>query len=862
MAFRDRATLLDALPIAAGDTPGAPAGARFLALGEPAKAERFNRALGALAENDDFLYDITSTKELASTEVGAFNLVIPTSTLVIDPTGVGGVVSYVGTLYMGEAGWADNQENRDTLFQLLDSNYNEVIVDGVEVKVSAVAGSAIGDGFVAVATTLTLNKTIPVGGYRLAYGRGRTYETLPAYAFIRGDIRGLHEAPGEVARRSFVVVDSSSSPSEPADYKGATSISDAIADGFKNIFVRAGVYGPYTSLTLNGVTLVGAGIDTTTIQMSDTNGRVELTNYSSVSDLSFVVDVAPVSTSIIQLQTGSVLRRVDAEGFEIQFTGNTITVEDIRKCGGVTGILALGSAYNVRIRNLLYDPQYITGVNALFTISSGSNMLVENVRPATPGTVVAQSCLQFTSGAQPNRISFRNCYFETGDGIALYILNDLQRVTFDACEFYSEQTLIYTPTGPIIATGCYFRACSFKNTATAWYRTEFVRLSCFREPATTGHPEGGFVVDDCYFYDKWCVGDTDATDPGGVPAGGGTPFSVMKLEGVVGRGVRFDRYDLDYIVTDAEWLYLGHCNIDGLHVSHQHAPDGAIPFTYGTSGTGLIRIESQSYVKDLTLALWVDSDTGTYVLDYTRGIIAVTGGDYVGSTWNSAFGRTIVEGVYVALLGDAKVTVGGVLGQGSGSTVRGFVWPRASTLAPAGQPTTNMILLDGERIVFEDYDVYIDTVTDNYDLYSLIKMGTAQSQSSIRVGRGKVYTKQNGATNRLTYLVTAICSNGVLDGMEAVVDSSVIIDLPLLDFTGAILSKVVNSHVRVTGSAPNSGGALYNLLKFSAGTFDIALGNMLHVNGGGNTPEISPNTVTGYANNNLLLNAAPAQPGA
>lgn len=196
MAFRSRATLLSTLPIDAGDTPGYPAGTRFVFNGEDAEAEHFNRAFGALAENTDDL-DTRMTRNIAYAEVGVLTTFTGNS-IDIDPSGGAlGDVNYTGTLYLGESGWT-GQERLDQLFQLLDEEYNEVLVAGVEVKITSLTGNALGDEFVATLTTLNLSATVPSGNYRIGYYAGTTIGELPPYALTLAGLRGLEEVPGEL----------------------------------------------------------------------------------------------------------------------------------------------------------------------------------------------------------------------------------------------------------------------------------------------------------------------------------------------------------------------------------------------------------------------------------------------------------------------------------------------------------------------------------------------------------------------------------------------------------------------------------------------------------------------------------------
>ena len=199
MAFTSKYTLMGStspLPLDTGDTPGTDPGAKFMNNGENADAERFNRALAAVADNTDDL-NTRVTRDIATPEVGVLAPFTGNS-IDIDPSGLAaGNVNYTGTLYLGESGWT-GQERLDQLFQLLDEDYNEVLVAGSEVKITGISGgNALGDGFVATLTTLNLSATVPSANYRIGYYAGTTVGELPAYALTHAGLRGLEELPGE-----------------------------------------------------------------------------------------------------------------------------------------------------------------------------------------------------------------------------------------------------------------------------------------------------------------------------------------------------------------------------------------------------------------------------------------------------------------------------------------------------------------------------------------------------------------------------------------------------------------------------------------------------------------------------------------
>lgn len=183
-------------------TDGPPgSGSRGLAPGEDALSVNFNRAAYALAENDEYLYGAI-TREIALPVIAPL-ATFSGASIDIDPSGgTGGDINYTGQLYLGEAGWPGAgwtaQERLDQLFQILDENYQEVSVDGVEVKVTGLSGGSLGGGFVSTLVTLNLNKTLPSGNYRIGYFEQTDMATAPPWLLSFAGIRGLEEVSGEL----------------------------------------------------------------------------------------------------------------------------------------------------------------------------------------------------------------------------------------------------------------------------------------------------------------------------------------------------------------------------------------------------------------------------------------------------------------------------------------------------------------------------------------------------------------------------------------------------------------------------------------------------------------------------------------
>ncbi len=877
--YLDAATLLDTCDAYTGDTPGKNVGCRFVGQTEGASSATANRPHLALAENMDNL-KLPLDSQLAVTQVGQL-LSFSKTTIDIDMiNGAGSDINFSpsGYLYVGNGTYSalPLQEALDTLFQFVDEDYNEVMVDGEEVKVTAISvGPAVGSGFYNTAVvTLQLGTdsgpltALPSGNYRLSYAREATLATLPDDALIRADIRGIHEGAGESAKPSWVVC----AVSGIADYVGASALEDAISDGHERIYLKQGTYGPYNSLSLNAQHIIGEDKNTTVVEVNAdaANGLISTSNGCSIEDLTITAPGAITSTSArIQLSQRSYLRNVSAIGWRLELDTRT-SVENV-ECGGPSGCILVGQNENtVHVRNVKYDAQHMTTGDVMFIGSGCADMVFENIRPFTPGSGISVGVgIDFAGVTASQRLRFTNCYIEVGDVTCLLINQPLQGVKFENCEFRGNRRVADTDF-PVEQHGLIFENCRFINTASAWYGLFFVELQAMHEPEGVSVTERGIILNNCYFYDKWSKGTDDASDPGATPTGGGTLFPVMKLDGVAGRNVVFDRGDCSHIVMDESWVYMSTCNIDGFAVHHQDSPDGAQPFSYGALAGGLVEVDFQSKITELSVQLDTHYDlSGTPVaLQYTGGIIYIRGGSYVSDSVYLIDGRTVVEGVSVRFDGDALLSsTCGAICVDRQATVRGYTFGRGNNLYKLASGSKALVFLQGKDVVFEDFNIYCDATGDTHDIESMIRI-RGNATESIRIRKGRIYMRpQTGfrpyhaiyaeddtMDDILVDSVTAIFGDDIQSAGQAIFD---------FDQTGVSLVKVVNCLIRVLGNGLDSGSGVYDAIKFNSGVIGGGVGNSAKAIGndvildGGVSPEITPNTVVGYALNNLTTAGTP-----
>lgn len=624
MAFRDRATLLSTLPIAAGDTPGGyPAGTRFVDNGEPAEGEVVNRGMAALAENTDDL-DTRMTRDLAVPIVGAFSFAGPDDEIVIDMTGgASGDINYTGSLFMGSSGWPDNKVNRDNLFQFLDDDYNEVLVDGEEVYVGGtITGAAIGDGFhTTPAVTLKLRTAsqnpviVPAGSYRLGHFEGSNVGTLDEAVFVGTTIRGLQENPAEAGFKSVYVV-APDTAYGPADYIGASALEDAltmvnIIGGKCKLYVRAGNYTFSSSFTLTAS-------DVEIIGTSDASfGGVHINMTGGAYD--FVVSGINVEITHARFLING--------GQKLEWDDPNGTMRYVTVFGGEVHLDAAAGGF-------------VGEFIEIYCVGSSSRGLVLNGVKNVSFTNMEVACSDYVAlhvVADVQDLKFTNCQFESADAICFHIEAAMIGLVMDNCLFESDQQVVecYQLSG--YQTSGSLTNCRFENTATppsppptAWYATRFFRWYSANSRTDETHPAGLSFVN-CKWTDTWCQGH----DGGAPPATGAfNAFPVLEIFGAVTiENMKFDRSGQQtYMVEDSELIKLTGCLVNGLTLHLYPAPPHDAT---GTPSFGLIHLDD-SIVKDIHI-------DGDFTGDWDRGLLYLNGDNPSSSAQRAA--RCVVDGL-------------------------------------------------------------------------------------------------------------------------------------------------------------------------------------------------------------------------
>lgn len=368
------------------------------------------------------------------------------SSLVINPDGTGGGgvhINYAtpGYLYVGNSNYSGGtQYDFDALFQIMDSNGNELMFEGEEVKITAISGTTLGSGFVnggLITLTLGTDSTpggvsLPTAWYYLKYARETTLKNLPDDALIAAEIRGGHEGSGENQRPMWAVC----TLTGYGDYVGASAFEDAVANGEKRIYLKAGTYGPITANTSLAAVeyIMGEGVDVVTIEI---DGNYNITNMPSSEGFSFEVVSTPANNNHVTLADGAIIRNVKFKSLKL-FLNSNVVLEN-SQCGGYDGGFEVpASSYNVSVTNLLYDASDHTS-DQFFDIREGCrNLRFDNIRPVTIGSnlsTVPEPLLYFEGVTVSKDVKFTNCYFETSDYRTFQPGNDVSYIVFENCVF-------------------------------------------------------------------------------------------------------------------------------------------------------------------------------------------------------------------------------------------------------------------------------------------------------------------------------------------------------------------------------------------------------------------------------------------
>ena len=866
MAYIDKTTMLNSCYADTGDAPGMDPGCKFIAPGEDISTEVANRPHLQLAENCDVL-KATIERDIAAPEIisGTTGL-SDTNTITIDGS--------TTAVFVGDAGYSNDQASRDKLCQLTDADGAEMIAaDGTEIKCSAIEVSAadvIGTGFSSSASIVfTFSGDIrALTAYRLTIGRRTDVSNLPVDALTNVTVRSSHESPAEVTFKSFKVC-APDTTEGPADFVGAYAISRAITAGEKYLFVRAGTYGPYTSSQdFGGAVVIGEDRATTIIEIDP---GYAVSGLERVQDITFTVDGTPTAGNKITLDNGGVMSNVTADGFWLDaISSKEYLIFDNVRAGGYSGVLGVNTnSHNITIRNLEYISEYVGSVTALFSFGSGTyNVSLENVYPDTPGSNLKDvRGISFETGVDrvsvsnavievnddvglylsvASDVTFKNCSFSSKDSPALYLSDNIEHIILDNCRFESD-TYTVNVTTALSSASIYFNNCGFVNNATDYYGNYALRLQFRRDVGTNA----ACVMNNCYIEDKYAKGNNSDFSPGGSGTAPTAAFPAILLKGVTGSNLRIDRGSGYYLIQNSPGIQLDDCMIDGLRVFMHNVT----PYLYVGGGTdladGYIHVVSGSIINNLYVRISSNGDQEFKVpFVHVEGETSLAGQTGKRSVVN---GCTFVHPAgarFIAGIKDRKALV--ILDHNS--TMRGFLWHKEQYLR-FDATTHALIQIVGSHVLFEDYVIWTSDSDATYKeaVENLIDIGTTdtsgEGQGAI-IRHGRIYVESSGS-----YPVTGIRST---QGYGCTIDGNIIVwdgDMVAGHYPiySNIYSNVVGNMIRVYGDLSSN-----NILIQGGSSVSVASGNILVRDSdatGSGTPAIS-STMIGYNTMNVLREAA------
>lgn len=844
--------------------PGEAANVAWIKNGENAEQTKTNRPHQALAVNMDNL-KIPLDAAIAVTQTAAL-AAFSGNSITIDPTGgAAGDINFTGTLFLG-TGYANTQENRDTLFQLLDENYNEVMVEGSEVKISSVGGGAVGGGFYSAGVvTLGLNETLVSANYRLRYAIGATLASLPDDALITADIRGIHEGAGESAKPTDIVC-------APAggygNYVGSSALEDALTDigvgGNASIYLKDGTYAlpaGATSIPI-GVSIIGEsanapGSGGVIIQMVATS-TIDCKNYSHIERVRIEVS-GPTGAEYV----GCTGNHVTIEN--VLFTNTSLLVSgDWFKCDNIlinphqNSLLVQGANYS-EFKNIEITPA-TTPPTAIIAISTAtlSGTTFDNIQISDSGTTAKGILLSIAIYS----CEFRNIEMTLGTGIAI----DLGAVTINECRFLrgyisADQTAITTD-ATARARGIEFKDCFFDNTNSAWYKTPFVRLKSLRGDSGTAAFYNGISLDHCYFSDRYCMGDTDTGTPA-APNLDGSPFPVMELEGVMGRSVSFLRSNMLYNIESSQWVKMTDCSIDSFALVSGPVGNMTPLSSLAASTSGLVEVLGQSKISELKVLT-------DYEEEVSRAIVYVqNSNDHLAAGAEDKCLPAEIDGLQISMSSSTAwidIAAPSSLGlhMGGNSIVRNFVWNSGNSFRVRDDVGLGGIEASGQIVYINgDYNVLDNPMIEldgaNGSVWHAISVGTAADYSNtIRGGAVKLIYAACTDPAAVYYPYSAVLVAGtstVIDGLNVFTNAPQTIVAQPINVAG-YHTRVVNCHIDVDGDPVIQP----NLILFN-GIVDqdcICMGNVLRSRL--NTPPTISGAAVGVASNVTVLNANPVVP--
>lgn len=586
------------------DGPGG-AGSRGLAPNEDALSVNLNRSAYALAKNDEYLAGLLGGMS-AYGRVAVLAGFTGGDQIDIDPSGgAGGDINYTGYLYLGNGTnpiYSIAQEGYDALFQLLDEDYNEVMVDGVEVKIDSISGvdAVLGNGFVDTLVSLHLNKTLPTANYRLAYWIGADYDDLPEDYLVTSEVRGLHEAAAEVTRKSWFVCDDAT-PEEVADFASATAIQDAIDNLGENttLYVRAGSYdihaagasGTDLSIGVNNLTIIGEGAGTVFNLAATRRLLISSCNHIHIENVAF--NPAGTGADCFITDCYNVYMK------NCSFTNMKFSISDVtskrmvfENCtfgGSDMALNILDYVSQVKFINCTFIDGTDDAAEPIVKVKQSSKISFDNCSIRNTAGSSAQVSLLLEDVKE---IAFNSCEIIARDGPVILYGEDPSPVSwvsasFIGCEITGYGTLIRgaSLTAPFQYAKLHFENCRFANLSTTAVDKILIDLKCHTSHTTSSSAELRSSMINCHIYDSYNMGRE----------GGTTNYPVIDFRGVYAKGLSWDHRGSTNFYQNGPRLRIAWSTVIGLDIELEPSPT----IVSTSPDNGMIDVREGGRLKDL-----------------------------------------------------------------------------------------------------------------------------------------------------------------------------------------------------------------------------------------------------------------------
>jgi len=318
----------------------------------------------------------------------------------------------------------------------------------------------------------------------------------------------------------------------------------------------------------------------------------------------------------------------------------------------------------------------------------------------------------------------------------------------------------------------------------------------------------------------------------------------MKLQDVIGSGLVFDRSTATYDIQNSQWIEATYCNISDVRIVYPNInTTGGFDLDNAAAHPALIEV-IESTLKDVQVIGWVGSGSDTASGAWLRPILGIYG----------VTAQAKVDGFEVIQLVEPLGSVpyewefdpATYPIEINNATLMRFKWnssssgmiPKRRKNALSTSVATSCLIYILDQGVVKDCYIYHDE--DGRLLTSIICTDASATGGTIKGNYIKVADPSNGLIVMLSLLGVSVKAGGrIIDNYLECTDTDPTAGLIYQTTTQAIIS---NNYVKsVTAGA-------YNSINVSASDDYVVTNNVLK-GSGGTAPDVSRNTVKGYADN-------------